>query len=263
MTSPTTATAWLAALGANSARLTKIVADLPADTLGRPSFTGGWSIAQVLSHLGSAAEICTRLVQRGIDGDRTGPTAEDARPVWQRWDALPATAQREAWLEADQRHRELLLSLDPDQLASVRVPYFAGLLGIAEYAGYRLSEQSVHAWDIEVALDLSARIPAAETDLLWERLDLVVTRFRDAGTLARLAPKQLAVELTDRRRTRGLSVGTELHLTPTAPARPDGTVAGPAEALLRLCYGRHRTEDGVRAGGAVTLADLTSLFPGF
>jgi hypothetical protein len=58
-----------------------------------------------------------------------------------------------------------------------------GLLSIPAYAGYRLSEQSVHAWDIEVALDPAATIPAPEAELLWERLDLVASRFRDADVL--------------------------------------------------------------------------------
>jgi hypothetical protein len=53
------------------------------------------------------------VLRRGIDGDTTVPTADDARPVWQRWDALSGLAQREAWFEADRRHRELLASLDP------------------------------------------------------------------------------------------------------------------------------------------------------
>ncbi|MET7992111.1 maleylpyruvate isomerase family mycothiol-dependent enzyme [Amycolatopsis sp. NPDC005232] len=259
----TSTQAWIAALDTSSERLRKTVIDLPTDTLDRPSFAGGWSISQVLSHLGSAAEICTKLVQRGIGGDTNGPSAEDVQPVWQRWNAMPSTTQREAWLEADRRHRDLLLSLDAQQLDSTRVPYFAGLLSVAEYAGYRLSEHVLHAWDIEVALDPSAGLPRGETDLLWQRLDLVVTRFRNADTLARLAPKELTVELTDRGRTHGLSVGTELHLSESAPALPDGTISGPADALLRLVYGRYRAQDDVTVRGQVTLADLQELFPGF
>ena len=241
----------------------KTVNELPDEVLARPSFTGDWTIAQVLSHLGSAAEICAKLVRRGIDGDTTAPTADDARPVWQRWDALSGPAQREAWLEADHRHRRLLDSLTPQQVGSVRIPYFAGLLSVPAYAGYRLSEQSVHAWDIEVVLDPAATVPAPEAGLLWERLDLVAGRFHDADVLKRLAPKQVAVELTDQDRIVRLELGAELHLAAGAPANPAATVAGPAEALLRLVYGRSRPEDDVTATGDVTLEDLRSLFPGF
>lgn len=254
---------WLAALHGASQRLKDAVTDLSEQALARPSFADGWSIAQVLSHLGSAAEISATLLERGIAGDTVGPRREELLPVWQRWDALSAPAQREAWQQADARHLHLLDSLDSRQRESVRVPYFAGLLSVPVYAGYRLSEQSVHAWDIEVALDPTAAIPAPEVELLWERLDLVATRFRDADTLTRLGPGQLAVELMAPRRTLLLDLDAELHLYPCEAAQPAGTITGSAEAMLRLVYGRNRPQDGITATGMITLDDLRSLFPGY
>ncbi|MDX3771984.1 MULTISPECIES: maleylpyruvate isomerase N-terminal domain-containing protein [unclassified Streptomyces] len=254
---------WLEALHTNSGRLAALVGGLSEAELFRPSFADGWSIAHVLSHLGSAAEISAGLLQRGLAGDTTGPRREEVAPVWERWDALSAPAQREAWTAADAHHLFLLDSLDEQASVEVRVPYFAGLLGVSEYAGYRLSEQSVHAWDIEVALDPAATVPPAEVRLLWERLDVVATRFRDAETLQRLGPRQLSVRLTDADRTLLLDLDSELHLYPCEPAEPAGILAGPAEAVLRLFYGRLRQGDGVTATGHVTLADLQALFPGF
>lgn len=263
MESTTRPEPWLVALRDSSERLTETVYALPDEALSRPSFATGWSIAQVLSHLGSAAEISTMLLERGIDGDATGPRTEDTYPVWERWDSLSGPAQRDAWREADRRHREVLDSLDTGQRESVRVPYFAGSLSIPVYAGYRLSEQSVHAWDIEVALSPAAAIPAPETELLWERLDRVATRFRDGRTLARLGPSQVAVALTDLGRTVCLDLAAELHLYRCEPAEPVGTVSGSAEAVLRLVYGRNLPQDAVTVTGAVTLDDLRALFPGF
>ncbi|MEV1026795.1 maleylpyruvate isomerase family mycothiol-dependent enzyme [Streptomyces sp. NPDC050264] len=254
---------WLDSLHDSSQRLARAVGSLTEGDVNRPSKADGWSIAQVLSHLGSAAEISTGLLERGIAGDRTGPVRQDLEPVWERWNALPPLAQRDAWQTADVRHLHLLDSLTPPQQQSVRVPYCAGLLTLADYAGYRLSEHSVHAWDIEAALDPRATIPAAEVELLWKRLDLVATRFRDAGTLGRLAPAQLTLDLTDPVRTMLLDLGAELHLYPCEPAEPAGTVVGTAEAVLRLVYGRLQAADSVQVSGAVTLADLRSLFPGF
>jgi hypothetical protein len=60
-----------------------------------------------------------------------------------------------------------------------------------------------------------------------------------------------------------LELGAELHLVAGAPANPAATVSGPAEALLRLVYGRNRPGDDVTATGDATLEDLRSLFPGF
>lgn len=147
---------WLAALHASSARLAAAVSGLRDEQLSRPSFAKDWSIAQVLSHLGSAAEICATLVERGIAGDVTAPRREDMEPVWERWNALTGPEKRASWMTADARHLRLLDSLHADGRASVRVPYFAGPLDLPTYAGYRLSEQSVHSWDVEVALDTEA-----------------------------------------------------------------------------------------------------------
>jgi hypothetical protein len=58
---------------------------LADEQLATPSYARGWSIAQVLSHLGSAAEIGAVLVRRGIDGGPTGPGERGTKPVWQRW----------------------------------------------------------------------------------------------------------------------------------------------------------------------------------
>jgi uncharacterized protein (TIGR03083 family) len=242
---------WLAALDSSSVRLFDTVRGLTDDLLAVPSFASDWTIAQVLSHLGSAAEICSNLLERGQAGDLTPPTAEEVRPVWQRWDALSGPAQREAWHEADRRHRELLFSVD----RNVTIPYFAGPLELAQYAGYRLSEQAVHAWDIEVALRPSAVLH--DTDLLWERLDLVVSRFHDAEIRDSLKPRVIDVPGGT------LEIGDELHLSTNPANSPDGTVSGDQEALIRLVYGRNRASDDLQADGAVTLDDLRRLFPGY
>jgi uncharacterized protein (TIGR03083 family) len=260
----TTTEDWLNALHATSERLDRQVRSLSERDLARSSFAEGWSVAQVLSHLGSGAEIGAMLVERGLKGWTNGPVRDDVLPIWERWDALGPLEQRAAWQDANARHLGLLDSLDAAQRASARVPYFAGLLSVTDYAGYRLSEHSVHGWDIAVALDPTATIPADELRLLWKRLDLVATRFRDPDTLSRLAPAQLAVTLTDEQRTLLLDLDSELHIYPANPADPVGTVTGTADAVLRLVYGRHRPgADAVTAVGQLTVDDLRALFPGF
>nr|WP_168500167.1 maleylpyruvate isomerase family mycothiol-dependent enzyme [Streptomyces sp. RLB1-33]QIY76049.1 maleylpyruvate isomerase family mycothiol-dependent enzyme [Streptomyces sp. RLB1-33] len=259
----TAADRWIGALHDSSKRLGHAVADLPPDRLAEASFAEGWSIGQVLSHLGSGAEISTALVERGLKGDARGPVREELLPVWERWDAMSPVEQRAAWREADERHLALLDSVDPGQHTSLRVPYFAGLLDLASYAGYRLSEQAVHAWDVMVALDERAVLAAPDVALLWERIDLVATRFRNADALTRLAPQRVQVQLTDPRQTLLLDIDTEVHLYPTPPTDPTALLTGPAESALRLVYGRNRLQDPLTATGSITLDDLRTLFPGF
>ena len=254
---------WIDALHASSRRLRERTEDLAEEQLSAPSMADGWSVAQVLSHLGSAGEICTALLRRGLDGDLTPPSSADTAPVWERWNALSGLEQRAAWQEADATHLAVLDGLSAAQRDTVRVPYFSGALSIEVYAGSRLSEQSVHTWDVEAALDPAAVIPDEELALLWKRIDLVASRFHDGSTLARLRPAQLAIELRDPDLRLVLELGEELHVRPGEPSAGAGTLSGPAEAVLRIVYGRSRPTDDVRTTGPVGIVDLRSLFPGY
>jgi len=251
---------WLAAVDDSSRRLRNLVAGMGDAELGAPSYAAGWSVAQVLSHLGSAAEIGTGLLRRAVAGDASAPTSADTAPVWDRWNAMVPSAQRAQWVAADATHREALRTAAE---LPVRVPYFAGLLSVREYAGYRLSEQSVHGWDVAVAVDPRAVIAPTEVGLLWQRLDLVATRFRAPDLLARLAPRQIELRTTSPDAVHCVTLGSELHLLACEPAEPSATVHGSAEAVLRLVYGRLRDVDDVTAEGTVTLGDLKALFPGY
>ncbi|MFF7215111.1 maleylpyruvate isomerase N-terminal domain-containing protein [Streptomyces sp. NPDC008238] len=253
----------LAAMHTVSRRLGDTVGSLTGDELLHPSFADGWSLAQVLVHLGTGAELCAAAVRRGLTGDLTRPSRDEIADVSEQWIPLRPAAQRDAWQEAEAGLLGLLDSLDAGVRASLTVPYFTGPVGFTDFTGYWLSEQSVHTWDVAVGLDGTATIPAPEVALLWDRIDMVASMSRDGDTLTRLGPRQIAVELTDPERLLCLALGSEVHILPCEGAEPAGTVSGPAEAVLRLVYGRNRPEDGVTARDGVTLDDLRALFPGY
>src|SRR5258708_21415965 len=50
--------------------------------------------AAVVLHLGSAGEISTALVERGLAGGLSGPQRDQAEAVWRRWDAMTPQEQR-------------------------------------------------------------------------------------------------------------------------------------------------------------------------
>jgi hypothetical protein len=208
---------WLAAPDKSSNRLASAVSELPEEVLLRPSFVPSRRIADVLAHLGAAAEISTMLLEAGTSGKGARLQPDDRRLIQQRWGAMTPARQRDSWLEADSRHRKLLASLSPTQRESIRVPHFNGVVTLPVYAGHLLSEQSVLAWDVEVVLAPDATVPRAEVDLLWQRVDRVVTWSRDPATLIRLAPCQLSIELADAERPLALIVDVEL--LPTASRR--------------------------------------------
>jgi uncharacterized protein (TIGR03083 family) len=260
---------WLAALDVSSERTRALVVGLTEEQLEMPSFDKEWTIAQVLSHLGSGAEIGAILLDRALVGDSTPMDRELALPIWKRWDAMTPLEQRAAWYEADASHRAALASLvglGPERLEVLRIPFFAGPVTASVYAGYRLSEQTLHGWDIAVALNPVAVIPLSELSLLWDRIDLIASRVRDEATLERLRPQRVAVTLTDDDATYRLDLTDELHLIADDQAAltdATGTLAGPADAVLRLVYGRNRPADEIEVSGPIGLDDYRALFPGF
>ena len=84
---------WIAALRSGHDSLAEFVAGASADDLARRSMATEWSVAQVLSHLGSGAEI-------GLAG-RTGEAIEN-EAVWARWNAKRPDDMASSFVEADE-----------------------------------------------------------------------------------------------------------------------------------------------------------------
>ena len=76
----------LSVLGNSHARLAAVVEPLTAAEVAGPSYDDDWSIAQVLSHLGSGAEIFGLLLDAGLRGE-DAPGMEQYQEIWARWNA--------------------------------------------------------------------------------------------------------------------------------------------------------------------------------
>lgn len=250
---------WLIALQTASDDLNSLVDGLSGDDLTRPSLAGDWTVAQVLSHLGSGAEICTELVHRGLAGDDHGPQRDELLPIWERWNVLSPAECREQWKRADRAHLDLLASISIEQENSLRVPYFAGPMDLTTYLGYRLSEHALHGWDVAAAYDPTATV--GQLDLVWERIDMIASRFHDSTTRERLTPRQVSLS-HDGRHDR-LDIGEEIHLGSETDLAAPTTMTATTDVLTRLIYGRLRAKDRIDITGPTTREDLTQLFRGF
>ena len=103
---------WIAALRSGHDRLAEFVAGASADDLARRSMATEWSVAQVLSHLGSGAEI-------GLAG-RTGEAIEN-EAVWARWNAKRPDDMASSFVEADEALVSWWESQTPEELAVMQV----------------------------------------------------------------------------------------------------------------------------------------------
>lgn len=261
----------IAALRRSHYVLDSLSADLDDLALALPTQLPGWPVAQILSHLGSGAEIGVNILRRAEQGIASSPDRGAMAAIWDRWNGLTPGEQRDGRTVFDREHLEILDRLDARQRRELNVPYFVGPLTVAQYAGYRLSEHAVHTWDLAVALDPDARIDATAVPVLVARLGLIATRFHHEPTRRRLAPLRIALTPTDAEPllltvTEGVVELGRVNRSALDRSTVDGTVEGAAEVLVRLVYGR--LDPALRRHDVLTVTDavpesLAALFPGY
>jgi uncharacterized protein (TIGR03083 family) len=257
--------AWLSAVRDSHDRLAALVSGLDAGDAGeveRPSACSEWTVAQVLSHLGSQAEIFSLFVDAGLTGGEP-PSQEAFGPIWEAWNARSPHDQATGSVDANEAFVSRLESLDTDRLEGFGVELFGRQLDASGLLRMRLSEHAVHTWDVDVVFDPSAEVAAAPVELLVDGLG--ETAARSARPLNEAFEATIITTRPTRRFT--LINGDDVRLEP-ANSNTDVAVSVemPAAALLRLVYGRlndeHPSQPPVHTEG-VSLRDLQSIFPGF
>ena len=127
-----------------------------AELTGR-AYPAGWSIAQVLSHLGSGAVIMQRRLEDTIAGQAT---PDDFAPgVWNTWNAKAPAGQRDDAVTADTALLARIEAVTPGEREAFTFGMGPMTFGFGQFVGLRLNEHAFHTWDIEVAVDPAATIP--------------------------------------------------------------------------------------------------------
>ncbi|GAA4623417.1 maleylpyruvate isomerase family mycothiol-dependent enzyme [Actinoallomurus vinaceus] len=249
--------------------------------LTRPSGASEWDVSQVLSHLGSGAEIFLAVLDGALSGEGH-PGGEFAQTVWARWDAMSPTERAEAFVRSNDVLVTRYEELDAATRKELRIDmgFMPVPVDVATATGLRLSEFTHHTWDIEVAFDPGATLSPEGTDLLIDHAGMLVGFLGKADALGG-RQVTLAIRTTAPEREFGLDVrdpvalaerGSDQETRPAvalveSPDRPDGVLTAPGEWWLRLVTGRHapaHTPDSVAlTSDAITLDDLRRVFPGF
>jgi uncharacterized protein (TIGR03083 family) len=249
-------------------RLARLVSTLTDDQLTQPSGASAWTVAQVLSHLGSGAQITLDTLRAAQAGSVRAADANQA--VWDRWNAMSAREQADGYVRAGRELDQAFAELDAGQRSDLRVPmaFLPEPAGMDLFTGMRLNEAALHAWDVEVAFDPTATVPGDVAAVLVEQylgpLSFLLGFSAKPDQLDG-RPVTLTVRTTGPDRTLGLEVGERVQLT-DAPGPSDGELNLPAEALPRLLSGRLRASDAervVRVEGTVSFDDLRRVFPGY
>jgi uncharacterized protein (TIGR03083 family) len=229
-----------------------------------------WTIGRLLAHIGSGAEIGLATLASNLDD--APPLGDDGmQAVWGRWNVLTGRAVVKQMIPSDRRLVERFESFSDAERDTVQIkmPFLPEPIDVAGAVGFRLSEHALHSWDLSAALDPSAEIPVDATELLVDRLPVMV------GLLGQFTPREtrpandttISVITTTPTRRFLLQLGNAAELRPAGGERgPDGHLELPAEALIRLTAGRlkpGRPSADVGPDGVLTLDDLRRAFPGY
>jgi len=248
----------LDALGQSVALLESIEHDLPPDKVRAPAYPTEWTIADVFSHIGSGAVILRRRFEDALGGVESDPDFNQR--VWDEWNAKEPESQVSDATGADLALLESLERTNDAQRAAFHLSFGPFELDFDGFAGLRLGEHALHTWDVAVALDPSATLPASSTEIL------IGTVGRTAAFAGKPSGTERTVHVTTSAPERGFTVaiGTDaVELTPSDPAAsPDLEL--PSEAFIRLVYGRLDPAHTPTVGGSQGVLDqLRSVFPGF
>jgi uncharacterized protein (TIGR03083 family) len=253
---------WIEVLHASHRRLVAFVARLSDADLRRRSYAKDWTVAQVLSHLGSQAEIFKSFLDAGLAG-RPTPGNDTFPPVWSAWNERDPAAQASDSLAATAAFIEQLRALDDTALSRPITPFGMNLT-IGELPRLRVGEHAVHSWDIVVAFDSEATVAGDAVNLLIDQVPALAARTGKAQGRT----FSVRVRTTAPARDYVLSVGEPVELRPYTDEDADATMDMTAEALLRLAYGRldarHTPPTTIVVEGRdrVDLDDLRSIFAG-
>jgi uncharacterized protein (TIGR03083 family) len=252
----------IASLRTNHDQLAELVSGAGPDDLARPSGASEWTVADVLSHLGSGSELFLVRLQAAIDDVSVGEV--DNHAVWDRWNAMSPEEQASGFVESEEALVAALESLDADQRRglSVDLGFMPAPAPMGQFVGMRLVEVANHAWDARAGLDPRAGIEPTAAALAVESFAGELSFMLGFSTKPELLPRPVVLAAD------GYTVRIDDAVSVVAgPAQaPSATFEGPLESLVRLMSGRLRPEvtpAEVQVIGNVTLDELRQVFPGY
>jgi uncharacterized protein (TIGR03083 family) len=258
------AAAMIAGLRSGHDTLAGLVSGLSDEDLARPTGAAEWDVSQVLSHLGSGAEINQATLRAALDG-KPNPGMDFARSVWARWDAAGRRERVEGFLRENAALVALYESVAPREDLRIDMGFLPAPVDLATAGRFRLTEFVLHSWDVRVGFDPGATLAADATALIAP----VASQMAGMVGKPEMSNGQqaaIAVTTTGPDSAFALRLGETISVGDDVPAQPDGTLSLPAEAWVRLVTGRlgpAYTPAGVTATGAADLDVLRAVFPGY
>jgi uncharacterized protein (TIGR03083 family) len=237
--------------------LRAIVEPLSDAEIERRAYPTDWTIADVLSHLGSGALIQQRRVEAAVGGD---PMPDDfPQSVWDAWNAKTPRAKVDDALAADADLVDGLSAVTDEQRPTFRPSMGTMSFDYPTFVGLRVNEHTLHTWDVAVALDPAATLFADAVPTVVDNLDLVAGwTGKPVGTT-----RTVVVHTTDPARDFTIELREDGLGFSSGGGDDAADLELPAEAFVRLVFGRLDPDHTPAFSGDAAAVDLLRLaFPG-
>jgi uncharacterized protein (TIGR03083 family) len=251
---------------AEHANLLAYLEQLPLEGWTEPSACRDWQVYQVVSHLGSQPEIHAAALRSGLRG-APPMTDEERKAIWAHFDSLQPGQVLAEYRRTNGAYIELVDWLTEAELGQ-KIPWFLGDTPLAGVLAARLNEQTLHSWDIRSVRDPSATLTADNLPTLLDFNQAALGRLAKPERAPTLHGQTIQLLLHEPDEALVLQVGPHgVTTTPGQAASADLTLELPAEAFLRLIWGRLDLAQALASGQArldrpEAAAELQALFPG-
>lgn len=247
----------LAALQASVARLRTIVGEIGPAGVRQSAYPSEWTVADVLSHIGSGGVIMRRGLEDSLSGRE--PDGSFNQTVWDEWNAKAPEDQVAEALVADAALLSALDEVSEEQRASLTLSMGPMTLDFDSFVGLRLNEHVVHTWDVEVVAAPDATLSPEGVRVIIDRVGMI------AGLVGRTPGTDATVQVstTDPGRHLALVFTPDSVALVPSEAGSDPELTLPAEAFIRLVYGRLDPEHTPPGVEGPVVDGLRAVFPGF
>lgn len=221
------------------------------------AYPSEWTIADTFSHLGSGAVIGQRRFEDSIAQREGDPTFNTS--VWDEWNAKDPTDQVVDCLASDAALLSCFEAATEEERQAFHFTMGPFAFDFDGLVGLRLGEHVLHTWDVEVPFNAQATLSNDAANAILDGIQFIVARAgKPTGET-----KNVTLRTSDP--VRDFSVVLDVDSIDFAETPQEGAVdlELPAEALVRLIYGRldeEHTPDSL-TGDAVNY--LRRVFPGF
>jgi len=234
---------------AETARLKDYVRDTGPEQWNLDSPCEGWTVGDVIGHLGWAAEFFGDAISNGRSGTTTAPQGlpeigtlppgPDFIARMAKEYAHSADADlSDAFTSSVDRLNGILASMEDDDW-SKECWSFRGLQPASNYVTIRISEVVIHSWDIRFPSDPEASLAPESVPVVLERLPVWLNSLGLADFKSSQTPARYRFQTTGAADfQRDVVTGGDDNKVEDAQGEPTATLSCDADVLALLVWGR-------------------------